>query len=529
MIKVVYYARISTEEEKQLNALQIQIEEIEDFIASQSDWLLVDKYIDEAITGTIMEKRDEFVRLIDDLHTDKFEIIVVKNEERVGRNSYQAGYFLDPLIRNNKRLFYYLENRFFNPDEELLNSIRYGMAAQFSRDLSKKINYSQKKRMEKGRVITNGKMWGYDQKDGQLLINEKEAEIVRFVFDEYVNGVGFRNIKTKLDEKGITSQNGTPFSMSTLKRMIRNEKYEGVLIMGKRHKDFNTKKFHDVPESEWVIHYDKIPPIISTEQWEKANIELEKKRKKIGADEKSKVAGYFSGTYVYSSKIKCGKCGKSYYHSTYSRKVDKVNKTKLWECKGYREYGKKSANGCDNVRIYDYEMDDIIKQVIFDFWQNKDENIKNVIGVLEEVLSDNQFQDSFDALNRNKIKIEKKKDKLIELFSEELISKDEFKKRNDAYNLSLEKIQEEIQELEDRSKNLVNKKERLFKTQSILQIVLQDKNEITDDIIESFLKEVIVYPDKIEITLYGDARFIAQKGDNNKYSTFPNVTSFRSL
>lgn len=528
MIKVVYYARVSTEEEKQINALKIQREEAEEFIATQSDWILVDKYVDEGITGTVIEKRDEFKRLIADLSTNKFEIIVVKSEERIGRNAYQVGMFLNPLIANNKKLYYYLDRKFFDPEEELLNMVKYGMAAQFSRDLSKKINQSQKKRMENGRIITNGSMWGYDQKDGQLFINEKETEIVRYIFDEYVSGTGFRTIKTKLDAKGITTHNGTLFSMSTLKRMIRNEKYKGVLIMGKRHKDFNTKKFHDVPESEWVIHYDKIPPIVSEEIWDRANQVLEKKRKSIGTDEKSKVAGYFNGTYVYSSKIKCGKCGRPYYHSTYTGK-DKITKTRLWECRGYREYGKNAEHGCDNIKIYDYEMDGIVKQVIFEFWQDKDQNIKNVIDVLEEVLLDNQYQDSIDKLSQDKIKLGKNKDKLIELYSEELISKDEFKKRNEGYNLSLEKIQEQKQELEDKNKNLVSKKERLLKSQSILQTKLKDKDEITDDIIENFLKEMIVYPDqRIKIVLNGNFEFMVGKV-NNEYSILPNVTVTRSI
>jgi len=528
MIKVVYFARVSTEDEKQINALKIQIEEVEDFIASKTDWLLVDKYIEEGVSGTFLEKRDEFRRLIDDLRTDKFDIVVVKNEERIGRNSYQVGYFLNPLIMNNKKLFYYLDNKFFNPEEELLNSVKYGMAAQFSRDLSKKINASQKKRMEKGRVITNGRMWGYDQRDGQLFINEKEAEIVKFIFEEYVNGIGFRRIKTKLDDMGITNNNGTLFSMSTLKRMIRNEKYKGVLIMGKRHKDFNTKKFSDVPEAEWVIHYDKIPAIISNEQWKNANIELEKKRKiSTGSNTKSEIAGYFSGSYIYSSKIKCGKCGRPYYHSTYTGK-DKVTKTMNWECKGYREYGKKTENGCDNVRLKDYEMDGIIKQIIFEFWQNKDQNIKNVINVLEQILSDNQYSNSIDKLNQDKVKIGKRKNKLIELYSEECISKVEFKDKNNNYNLSLEKVQSDIQELEDKNKSLVNKKDRLLKSQSILQTKLNNQNEITDDIIEAFLKEIIIYPDHIEICLDGNYQFTATKEDE-KYTIIPSVSPVRPI
>ena len=528
MIRVVYYARVSTEDEKQINALKIQIEEVEDFISSKSDWSLVDRYIEEGVSGTFLDKRDEFRRLIEDLYTDKFDIVVVKNEERIGRNSYQVGYFLNPLIMNNKKLFYYLDQKFFNPEEELLNSVKYGMAAQFSRDLSKKINASQKKRMEKGRVITNGRMWGYDQKDGQLFINEKEAEIVRCVFDQYVNGIGFRKIKTKLDDKDISNQNGTLFSMSTLKRMIRNEKYKGVLIMGKRHKDFNTKKFSDVPEAEWVTHYDKIPAIISNDQWEKANIELEKKRRKsTNSNTKSEIAGYFSGNYVYSSKIKCGKCGRPYYHSTYTGK-DKVTKTRNWECKGYREYGKKAENGCDNVRIKDYEMDGIIKQIIFEFWQNKDQNFKNVINVLEQVLSDNQYLNGIDKLNQDKIKLEKKKDKLIELYSEECISKVEFKDKNNDYNLSLEKVQADIQELEDKNMSLIGKKDRLLKSQSILQTKLNNQNEITDHIIEAFLKEIIIYPDHIEISLDGNYQFTATKEDNN-YQIATSVSNTRSI
>lgn len=529
MIKVVYYARVSTEEEKQLNALKTQIEELEEVIANNPNWELVDRYIDEGISGTNNEKRDDFTRLIQDLYTDKFDIVVVKDETRVIRNAYESGYFLNPLIINHKKLYYYLDRRFFNPKEELLNSVKYGMAGQFSRDLSEKINNSQKKRMAKGRIITNGRMWGYDQVKGQaqLIINEKEAEFVRFVFEQYVKGLGFRKIKTMIDEKGIKSHNGTPFSITTLKRIIKNEKYKGILIMGKQHKDYDDKKMHPVPESEWVIKNDIIPPIVSTELWERANNLLESKRKATGLDDKIKIAGYFSGTYAYSSKIKCGKCGKPYYHHSASKK--NKEKAYIWECKGYREYGKDSENGCDNLRIFNYEMDDIIKESIFEFWQDKDETIKNVMDVLEEVLSDNQYQETIDKLNQDKYKLEKKKDKLIELYSDELISKEEFKKRNDEHNLSLGKIEDQIKELVEKNKNLVNKKERLLKSKNFLQSKLNNKDEITDDIIKDFLNEVVISPDHIEITLNGDSKFFAKKDEDHKYSLLPNVTTMRTF
>jgi site-specific DNA recombinase len=527
MLKVVYYARVSTEEEKQINALKIQVEEAEGYIATQHNWLLVDSYIDEGISGTTVNKRDEFKRLITDLYTNKFDIIVVKNEERIGRNAYEAGLFLSPLINNNKKLYYYLDQKYFNPEEELLNMVKYGMAAQFSRDLSKKMNNAQKKRMEKGRVITNGRMWGYDQKDGQLFINEKEAEVVRFVFEQYADGFGFRVIKNKLDEKGITNLNGNTFALTTLKRIIKNEKYKGVLVMGKKHKDYNTKKTTDVPESEWVIHNDKIPSIVSTELWEEANRKLEGKRKEYGLEEKRKIAGYFSGTHLYSGKIKCSVCGRPFYHSVYTTGKNKDIKTAIWECKGYREFGKKvDKGGCDNTRVHQNEMDDIVKHVVFDFWKNKDENVQSVINILEGILSENQYKTTIDKLVKEKDKLEKKKDKLIELYSEELITKEDFRTRNEDYTAQLVKAQNDIQELESKNKATVAKRERLLKIKSFFQTKLESKDSLNDEIINNFLNGIVVYPNhRIKITLNGNFEFMASK--ENDEVIFLNVTGTR--
>jgi site-specific DNA recombinase len=238
--------------------------------------------------------------------------------------------------------------------------------------------------------------------------------------------------------------------------------------------------------------------------------------------DKRKIAGYFNGTYVYSGKIKCGKCGRPYYHSKYS-----TMKHDLWECKGYREYGKKPENGCDNMRVYDYELDGIVKNVVYEFWKDKDTNIQKVIYILEEILSNNQYQPIIDKLLKDRDKLSKKKDKIIELYSEELISKDDFKFRNEDYSEQLDQIEINIQDLELKNKSVINKKERLLSIQSFFQSKFDSKDSLNDDIIGDFVKEIIINEDySINITLKGDFEFVAMKTDTEY--TFQNVTDSRS-
>ena len=253
MLKVVFYSRVSTDEEKQLNALDKQIQELTDYIHSQKDWVLVDKYIDEGISGTTSKGRHEYNRLYNDLLTDKFDIVVIKDQSRLMRNVLDWYLFLDRVTKNGKQIFMYLDNSFYTPDNAFISGIKAMMAEEYSRDLSRKIKSAAQRSQKNGTVYGNNRMLGYKQEGGKLTIIEEEAEIVRQVFEWYIQGDGFRVIQQKLLDKGIMSTTGTPFSLSTLKRMIKQEKYKGLLISGKRRKNFETKQMVDVPESEWVI------------------------------------------------------------------------------------------------------------------------------------------------------------------------------------------------------------------------------------------------------------------------------------
>jgi site-specific DNA recombinase len=517
MFRVVDYSRVSTDEEKQMNALKTQQEENEAFIAKQDNWVLVDRYIDEGKSATTTQGRYDFQRLLSDMQKDKFDIVLIKIIDRGWRNSLDWKLFEKLLMTNKKQLFIKSRNAFYdynNPTDHMATGFEAQFAEWSSLNQSIKMNQAHQTRMNKGTIVTNGRIWGYNQVDAKLEINEQEAEVVRFVFNAYLQNKGFRIIAKELDDMGIKNLNGNMFALTTLKRMIRQEKYKGILICGKRHKNYWTKEYEAIPESQWITHENIVPEIISPEIWQQANDILEGKRKEFGLEDKRKIAGYFNGTYTYSGKIKCGKCNRPYYHSVYTTGKDKDRKLKLWECKGYREHGKKAENGCDNIRVTEAEMDGIVKEAIFNFWENKDENVKKIIEILDGVLSNNQNKISIEKLNKEKEKLEKKKDKLIELYSEDLIGKEEFRTRNDEYSLQLEKIKIESKDAESKNKMVVDKRERLLKFQELFKTKLETKESLNEKIINSFLKEIIVYPEnKIKIILNGNFEFVAIKQD----------------
>ena len=134
-MRAVIYARVSTEEDKQLDALAIQVEEARK-IVNKNAWTLVDEYVDEGISGTSDKKRDEYKRLVNDVYSSKFDVIVVKSQDRLMRNAKDWYIFIDTIVNNDIKLFLYLENKFYSADDKLITGIRAILAEEFSRDLS---------------------------------------------------------------------------------------------------------------------------------------------------------------------------------------------------------------------------------------------------------------------------------------------------------------------------------------------------------------------------------------------------------
>lgn len=257
--RAVFYARVSTEEEKQVNALAKQVQENKDVIASKG-WELIDQYVDEGKSGTKIKGRDEYQRLIADMELDRFDIIVIKSQDRLNRNTRDWYIFADHLNKSGKRLFLYMDNKFYVPSEDaLITGIKAILAEEYSRDLSKKLNNANQRRIDKAKkgepvsAMGNGQTYGYRILDKRWVIDPEEAEIIRKMYEFYLELHSIRKVRNAMNEHGYRNKAGKLFTEEIIGRVIKNEMHKGWVVLNRSHRNFDTKETDTLPEDEWVI------------------------------------------------------------------------------------------------------------------------------------------------------------------------------------------------------------------------------------------------------------------------------------
>lgn len=441
-LRAVFYARVSTEEEKQLNALEKQVQENRDVIAEHG-WELVDEYIDEGKSGTTTNRRNEYKRLLEDMLLDKFDIIVNKDQERLQRNTKDWYLFVDRLVTNGLELFFYLDNKFFRPNEDaLLTGVKAILAEEYSRNLSKKINNSNRRRLEKARrgeivsVYGSSKCYGYELVNGKNIINDEQARVVRLIYKLYLEGYGGRAIRRELTARGITNHDGKEMNEVTILNILKNERYIGTLVTNKSHKDFLTKQTVKNPPSEWIKIPNAVPAIISEEDFNRVAKILDSHRMEAGTEKRGRTLGKNVGKTPLSGKIFCGNCG-----SIYWRKTRADNGEITWICSKYAKMGKKhgrrnaedpnvevdSERGCNSVTIYNRDIMEILSELSNDIVIDKSAVQAEVLKWLNSLLDAVSNDTSNDTALSEIARMEKKKNKLTEAYMDEIISKEDYK------------------------------------------------------------------------------------------------------
>ena len=420
MIKAVFYARVSTEEEKQVNALQKQVEECRDCIKAQG-WDLVDEYIDEGKSGTKIKGRDEYKRLLEDLESSRFEIIVIKSQDRLMRNVKDWYIFLDRLITNGKRLFMYIDNQFYTSENALITGIKAILAEEYSRELSKKLKNAHKRRLEKAKagekvpIMAAGITIGYKIENGEVVVDEAEAEIVRYCFKRYLEKAGYRQIAIELNDLGYKNQAGNYFESGTVQKILRNERYKGVYVLNRHVQDFDKKKVVTNPEEEWVYLEGVIPAIVSKEDWERAQA-IRESRSSGGRGKKT-------GKSVLSGKCFCGKCGAVYWKENHKKGT-------RFRCSNYLRYGINGAKGCNNRSFYERDLLSIISELCELFVEpQKDVIRKSLLSWLKGLYEALESSQGDDKTVKEIARQEKRKEKLLEAFMDDLISKKDYSKK----------------------------------------------------------------------------------------------------
>jgi site-specific DNA recombinase len=314
--KIAVYARVSTMEEEQQSSQELQESYFKEMIAKNENWELYKIYADHGVTGTNTKNRTAFNEMIEDAKEQQFDIIITKSISRFARNTLDCLTYVRMLKGLKKPVGVIFDRErisSLDSSSEMLLTIIASISEEESKTISANVCWGVTKRFSQGIPhIPTTYFLGYDEdEEGNLIINEEEAKTVRRIYKELLAGKGTVVIAKELTrDKVKTARGNTKWTSDSVLKLLRNEKYAGHALCQKSvtldpltHKRVRNKKHK--PQYFIRNHH---PPIISEEDWNEAQKELDR-RSKMLHDPGGKYRRAYSGRAPFSNMFFCGTCG----------------------------------------------------------------------------------------------------------------------------------------------------------------------------------------------------------------------------
>ncbi|MFQ6840726.1 MAG: recombinase family protein [Agathobaculum sp.] len=498
-IAVAYYARVSTDKDEQLNSLDNQRRFYEEYIRSNPNWTFAGGYVDEGISGTSVAKREQFLQMIEDAETGRFDLIITKEISRFARNTLDSIRYTRELLRHGVGVFFQNDNiNTFDKDAELRLTIMSSIAQDEVRKLSERTRFGFKRAQENSVLLGQNNLFGYNKVDGRLEIVEREAEIVREVFERYVAGeLGLRAIANDLDSRGIVGKQGKPVTYSTLYGMIRNPKYKGCYA-GRRYatRDYRDGRTYRLDADKWIVHEDeRVPAIVPEPLWEAANRLLAERGKTM-----KQHAQAAQNRYAYSGKLICARHGTTFHRHVYKSK--RRGEVECWNCKLYRQKGKEG--GCHSPTIYSSELDRVLARVFERVTDEKSAAMQEYIDDLKAFAAQQDHSAELEKLEEQIGALIDKKEKLLELALDGALSNEEFKKRNEQYNEKIAALEERCSGLKNAGRNLAERIRRVEKLSKTIEQQWNANCGFSREMSKALVDHILVDADETNTKIYLD-------------------------
>ncbi len=337
-IRVCGYARVSTASMAQADSYAAQVGYYTEKIQSNPLWEFAGVYADEGITGTKAKGRYDFNEMIAACEDGDIDLILTKSITRFARNTVDCIQTIRKLKAIGVGITFEKENiNTLEEKSELLLTIMASVAQGESEDFSGNNRWAVISRFEKGTFIVGTPAYGYRKdEDGNLMIEEKEAEVVRLIFESYLNGTGTYLISKMLNEQSIpTIRESEQWQDSVIKEILKNPVYEGDAL---RQRTYTEKQFPFVRRGNtgqmpMYLTRDAHPAIVTHEEAEavKSIMEYRSRTLHMGGEK-------CQNRYLFSSRIICGECGSPYRRVIWTQKgVKRV----VWRCQNRLEHGRK--------------------------------------------------------------------------------------------------------------------------------------------------------------------------------------------
>ena len=453
-LRVAAYCRVSTDSDEQETSYDAQVSHYTEYIQQNPQWTLAGIFADDGISGTNTKKRDEFNRMIDECMAGNIDMIITKSISRFARNTLDCLQYIRQL--KDKNIPVYFEKESINTMDakgEVLITIMASLAQQESQSLSQNVKLGLQYRYQQGKVTVNcNRFLGYTKgNDGKLVIDPEQAEVVKRIYREYLEGSSMDKISAGLEADGILTGAGKEkWHTSTINKILRNEKYMGDALLQKTYTtDFLTKK--RIRNNGTVPQYyveDDHEAIIPKELFMQVQEELVRRR--VVHKSPSGKKRTYSCNHCFAQIIVCGDCGELY------RRVHWNNhgcKSIVWRCISRLEPGSADTN-CTNRTVNELLLQEVtvtaINQILTErgtFLKQLQANIAKAV-VSADTLSPDGIQARLEELQKELIKKANNKQD-YDAIADEILRLREQKEQSEVDSHHREEAMNRIKELQD--------------------------------------------------------------------------------
>lgn len=335
-MNVVLYMRYSSDAQTE-QSIEGQNRVCTDFCKREGH-TIIRKYIDRATSASKnIDKRLEFLRMIDDAAKGTFQAVIVYKLDRFARNRYDSAMYKHRLKKAGVRVISATENISDNPEGIILESVLEGMAEYYSLELAQKIRRGQVESMAKGNYLGGIVPLGYKIVDRKYTIDENTAPIAQEIFRRYASGERTKDIIDDLNKRGFRSTKGCEFNRSSFHRLLKSEIYIGILRRGD------------------LVNEGAVPALIDKSIFYSVQDRV-RSQKRGGKTKKPEDNGC---DYKLSGKLYCGECGEVMHGKCAVSHTGK--KHFYYECRG--NYAKK---GCNKSRVKKDWLEDAVVDLVTD-------------------------------------------------------------------------------------------------------------------------------------------------------------------
>ena len=491
-IRVAAYCRVSTDDDEQLGSFESQKLYYEQKIASNKDWVNAGIFADEAVTGTKTDKRSGFQDMIAHCNNGEIDMILTKSISRFARNTVDTLNYVRMLRDRNIAIFFEKENiNTLDMNGELLLTIMSSLAQQEVESLSQNVKMGLQMKMKRGELISFNGCYGYDYhtEDKSITVNEEEAEIVRMIYDMYLEGYGTTTIAKRLMELGIKNKKGeVSWHTHGVMGMIKNEKYKGDILLGKTFTTdpISKRRLANMGEENQYYLRDHHEPIVSREIWDKAE-EIRMKRSRNKVVETTGNRERYTRQYSFSSMCECAYCGHKLTRRTRHSRSD--YEKPVWQCMNATKNG---IDNCPNCKAVD---EAILEGAFLDAFELLAGNFDDVLDVVLSYVAESADSDENirkkQQIDKDISSLESKKSRMTDMLIDGTISKEVYEEKMVDFTRKLHKLSERKALLED---SICTQKD-INRRMSELRDTLE-KEQVLDEfdrvVFESIIDRVIV-------------------------------------